>query len=402
MIHTLLAALALALALGGAAAAGLLALALEAPWLGSGGSAPRDNWSEALALERGVQGLRAVLLVVAGVAAAWLIGRTERPPASTLGGTVVAVGLLLVVADTLPRMVAGLAPELAGTLALAARRALAGLSPLVSWVPAAERVLERLLPAGGAPGAVLGAAQRDILLGVFSLGDATVMDVLTPRLDIVALEIQTSWGEVLEAVRRSEHSRLPVYAGTLDNIAGVLRAKDLVAAAAGVSAPPPRWQDLVRPVLFVPESKTLAALLRDFQRGRGEMAIVVDEFGGTSGLVTLEDILEEVVGEIHDEFDQEQQPEVRQEGTDRFWVSGRLPVDELSRLLGAPLEQEGVSTVGGLIYAVLGRVPRPGEELELAGFRVVVEQVARRRVKRVYFERLPAGTLEVGAEPEER
>jgi CBS domain containing-hemolysin-like protein len=164
-----------------------------------------------------------------------------------------------------------------------------------------------------------------------------------------------------------------------------------VGSIAGLTPPPARWQDLIRPASFVPETKTLAAQLRDFQRGRGELAIVVDEYGGTSGLVTMEDVLEEVVGEIHDEYDVDKAPAVEREGEGRFWVDGRLTLDDLSSLLGTHLERDDVSTVGGLIYSELGRVPRSGEELTIAGFRVVVEQVERRRVQRVHFERLPLG-----------
>jgi CBS domain containing-hemolysin-like protein len=161
----------------------------------------------------------------------------------------------------------------------------------------------------------------------------------------------------------------------------------------GAAAPPERWQELIRPVPFVPESKSLAAQLRDFQRGAGHLAIVVDEFGGTSGLVTLEDVLEEIVGEIHDEYDVNEEPEIEREGSDRFWVNGRVTLDDLSATLGTSLVRDEVSTVGGLIYAELGRVPRPGEELRVAGFRLVVEQVVRRRIHRVYFERLEATPL---------
>src|SRR5207244_493459 len=145
----------------------------------------------------------------------------------------------------------------------------------------------------------LGAAQRDTLLGVFTLADTRVDEVMTPRLDMVAVDLPAPSDDVIEAFRQSEHSRLPVYDGTPDNIAGVVFAKDLVPFAMGLggedAAAAARWQDLVRPAAFVPETKTLDSQLRDFQRGPGHLAIVVDEFGGTSGLITLEDILEEVV-----------------------------------------------------------------------------------------------------------
>ena len=326
------------------------------------------------------------------MSAAQAIGWWVRAPLGAFWTALVAATFLFLLADALPRMVASLAPELSTALAAAARRGILGLSPLLSLVAVVERAVHRVLPASKPAGEVLGPAQRDILLGVFSLEDATVADIMTPRLDIVALEIETEWTDVVDLLRRGEHARIPVYAGTLDNIAGLLRAKDLVSSVAGVTPPPDRWQDLIRPAQFVPESKTLAAQLRDFQRGRGELAIVVDEYGGTSGLVTMEDVLEEVVGEIHDEYDVGKAPAVQREGDARFWVDGRLSLDELSALLGVRLERDDVSTVGGLIYSELGRVPRAGESLTVAGFRVVVEKVERRRVQRVYFER-PAGSL---------
>src|SRR2546428_81851 len=191
---------------------------------------------------------------------------------------------------------------------------------------------------------------------------------MTPRLDMVAVDLAAASEDVIEAFRQSEHSRLPVYDGTPDNIAGVVFAKDLVPFAMGLgetdAAAAARWQDLVRPAAFVPETKTLDSQLRDFQRGPAHLAIVVDEFGGTSGLITLEDILEEIVGEIHDEHDVGEAPSIRQDG-DRYWVDGRVTLDDLSQALGRSFEHPEVSTVGGLVYSVLGRrdprAPRPDD-----------------------------------------
>jgi CBS domain containing-hemolysin-like protein len=232
----------------------------------------------------------------------------------------------------------------------------------------------------------LGVAQRDMLLGVFTLADAAVDEVMTPRLDMAAVDIAATPEELFAEFRRSEHSRLPVYDGTPDNIVGILYAKDVVPIALGLRGGDSRWQDLVRPAGYVPETKTLDNQLRDFQRGPAHIAIVVDEFGGTAGLVTLEDILEEIVGEIRDEHDVETPAAIRRDG-DRYWVDGRVSLDDLSIALGRRFEHPDVSTVGGLIYSALGRVPRSGEELTLDGFRVVVERVDRRRVTRVYFEK---------------
>jgi CBS domain containing-hemolysin-like protein len=174
--------------------------------------------------------------------------------------------------------------------------------------------------------------------------------------------------------------------GSPDNVAGVLFAKDLVPIALALGEPGARWQAVVRPASFVPETKTLDSQLRDFQGTPAHIAIVVDEFGGTSGLITREDILEEIVGEIRDEHDEEAPAAIRRDGT-RFWVDGRVSLDDLSEALGATFVHSEVSTVGGLVYSVLGRVPRQGDELTLDGFRVVVERVDQRRVTQVSFQK---------------
>src|SRR5438046_4383882 len=172
----------------------------------------------------------------------------------------------------------------------------------------------------------LRAAEGGMLLGVFALADTTVDEVMTPRLDMIAVDVAATAEEVRETFHQSEHSRLPGYDGTPDNLVGIVYAKDLVPLVLGVAGATVRWQDLVRPAAYVPESKTLDAQLHDFQRGPAHLAIVVDEFGGTSGLITLEDVLEEVVGEIRDEHDAETAPPIRQEG-DRYWVDGRVTLD---------------------------------------------------------------------------
>jgi CBS domain containing-hemolysin-like protein len=229
--------------------------------------------------------------------------------------------------------------------------------------------------------------QRAILHRIFSLGDTEVHEIMMPRVDILGIERSTPWSEVVDRVRSSQHARLPVYDKTLDRVIGILFAKDLLGAVIADSEPAPCWQTLVRPALFIPESKTIDSQLRDFKSSGSHLAIVVDEYGGTAGLITIEDILEEIVGDIRDEYDTEE-PEIESEEGKRFWVSGRVPLDELSELLGSPMERDDVSTVGGLIFELVGHVPRAGQELQLDGYRVVVERVVRRRIERVYFERL--------------
>jgi CBS domain containing-hemolysin-like protein len=226
-----------------------------------------------------------------------------------------------------------------------------------------------------------------ILHGVFSLGNTAVHEVMLPRVNIVGIDRTTPWADVLARVRSSEHARFPVFDDTLDEITGILYAKDLLPAAIADEEPSGGWATLVRQAVFIPASKTIDQQLRDFQSSRTHIAIVVDEFGGTAGIVTIEDILEEIVGEIHDEYDVEEAPIEQEEGR-RFWVPGRMTVDELSDLVAHDFRREGVTTVGGLVYVLLGRVPEAGEAFNVEGFRVVIERVVKRRIERVYFERV--------------
>jgi CBS domain containing-hemolysin-like protein len=210
---------------------------------------------------------------------------------------------------------------------------------------------------------------------------------MVPRLAIVGVEMGTPWSEMLDRVRSSEHSRLPAYRESLDDVVGVIVAKDLLPYAITGKAPAGGWESLARPASFVPATKAVADQLREFRSSRTHMAIVVDEYGGTAGILTIEDVLEEVVGEIRDEHDVEE-PSVVSENGSRFWVSGRLPVDELEEIIGERLDGVQATTVGGLVFERKGKVPRVGEELVWGRFRVVVERMKRRAVDRVYLERL--------------
>ena len=277
------------------------------------------------------------------------------------------------------------------------------LRPVVALGAALERSLERVLPAASgaaeeessaerfreviAAEAEVSSAEEALLHGVFSLGDTEVREIMVPRVDIVGIAATTPWSEVLDRVRSSEHARFPVYDETLDNIIGVLYAKDLLGAVVADQEPEGGWIRLVRGAVFIPTTKTIDAQLRDFKSSRTHIAIVSDEYGGTAGLVTIEDVLEEIVGEIRDEYDVEE-PDVEREGAARFWVAGRVPADELIEMLGVDFGVDDVATVGGLVYALFGRVPRSGESITRSGVRLVVERVRRRRIERVYFERL--------------
>jgi len=277
------------------------------------------------------------------------------------------------------------------------------LLPVTALAAALDRSTARALPApppdeedreiAAAQFREVVAAEADVtrgeaalLHGVFSLGDTEVHEVMVPRVDIVGIEAGMPWSEVVDRVRSAEHSRFPVYEETLDEILGVLYAKDLLPAILADEEPEDGWRSLTRPATFVPRTKTIGDQLRDFRANRQHLTLVADEFGGIAGIVTIEDVLEEIVGEIRDEYDEEEPEFVAEEGK-RFWVAGRVTLEELSEELDYDLEREGITTVGGLVYDALGRVPRPGESFVLGPFRVIVERVVRRKVERVYFER---------------
>ena len=206
------------------------------------------------------------------------------------------------------------------------------------------------------------------------------------RIDIVAVDNSATPEEVVATLHGSEYARVPVYDGHPDAVVGVLYAKDMMGRVP-FGQTLEDWHTLIRPAAFVPEGKTLDRQLRDFQRGPSHLAVVVDEFGGTAGLITLEDILEEVVGEIRDEHDIEEAKSVIEEADGRLSVEGGVSLSELESLLGHSFRREDVATVGGLVLDAFGRVPRAGEKVEVDGVELTVEQVARRRVRRVKVSR---------------
>lgn len=229
--------------------------------------------------------------------------------------------------------------------------------------------------------------ERALLLGVFDFGETTAAEVMVPRVDMLGVERDTPWSEMVDRIRSIQHSRVPVFEESIDEIVGILYVKDLLPSVLSDEEPEGGWSTLMRPPVFIPSSKRIADLLKEFRQTRRHIAIVADEYGGTAGLVTIEDVLEELVGEIRDEYDDEERL-VENEDDTRYWVSGRLTLDDLSSALGHEFSRDDVSTVGGLILELLGRVPRAGESLTVGPFRVVVERVIRRKIERVFLERV--------------
>jgi len=221
------------------------------------------------------------------------------------------------------------------------------------------------------------AEERVLIQGVVEFADTIVREVMVPRIDMVCARTDMKLEEVIELIHRAGHSRIPLYECRMDNIVGILYAKDLLTLGRDAGDKP--LVSLARQAHFIPESKKISELLREFQRERFHMAIVVDEYGGTAGLVTLEDIIEEIVGEIQDEYDSEKPLyEVVDERT--VLVNPKMNIDELNELFGLELPSNGYETLAGFILERMGRVPRRGEEVEYQGVIVRVENSTRQNI----------------------
>jgi len=229
--------------------------------------------------------------------------------------------------------------------------------------------------------------ERQLLRSVMEFGQTLVREVMTPRPDIVAVSEESTLAELRALFAEQEYSRFPVYRENLDNIVGVIVVKDLIELGAPGEVPRP-IASLMRPAFFVPETKRVAELLKEFQRAQVQLAIVVDEYGGTAGLATLEDLLEEIVGEIRDEYDVEAEPIV-DEGDGAFVFSAKVHIDRVVERLGVGIQPEGFETVGGFLLSHLGRVPAEGEAFDVGELQVEVLEAERRRVHKVRLKRRP-------------
>ena len=228
--------------------------------------------------------------------------------------------------------------------------------------------------------------ERQLIHSIIEFGDTVVREVMVPRPDMVTAEARASLSDVMEVVMSAGYSRIPVYDQGIDDIAGIVYAKDLMRAMRDGRGDEP-VRNFVRPARFVPETKRVAELMPEMQHEKAHMAVVVDEYGGTAGLVTLEDLIEELVGEIVDEYDVEEAPvEPLPNGDVR--VNARMPIDELNDLLAAEFPEGDWDTVGGLMFNLLGHVPTEGESVDYDGHRLQAEKVQGRRIGRVRISKL--------------
>ncbi len=220
---------------------------------------------------------------------------------------------------------------------------------------------------------------RSMIDAVLDFGRMKVKDVMVPRVDMMLFDISRSMEEFMALVRGSIYKKVPVFEGTSDNLLGVVYAKDVLLN------PDATLKELVKPVLFVPESKNIESLLREFRREHQQMAIVVDEFGGTAGLITLEDILEEIVGDIRDEAERPEEP-IKRLVDNRYVVHGGLSIKDWSETFGIELESEEAGTVGGFVVSLLGRIPQKEDSVSYQNIVFTVDEVKRRRITRLLVE----------------
>ena len=228
-------------------------------------------------------------------------------------------------------------------------------------------------------------SEKEMIENILEMDETVAREVMVPRIDVVAMEVQTSLRDALNVVIEAGHSRIPVFEENIDRIVGFLYAKDLLHCFQENRDDMP-ISTLLRPVYFVPESKKVNALLREMQKRRVHVAMVVDEYGGTAGLVTIEDIIEEIFGEIQDEYDEEEDIFVESIDDGKYLLNARYDLYSLSKLLDIEVSQEDADTLGGLLYSVLGHVPDQGESVDVAGWRFTVLSLDGRRIDQVRAE----------------
>lgn len=344
-----------------------------------------------------------VLLTAAALRVEWLIPSisvvTSLVSAAIMAGVfVVLIGLVAASLGT--RFADSLALRQSGMLTSLThffrwpRRLLTGVANLMlrpfgatarfSEPVISEENLMDLLEEGTKSG-ILDQTEHDLIESIFQFTDTTAGEIMVPRKDLVAIDYAMSPAEILDEVLQEGFTRMPVYKGSIDNIIGIVYAKDVISLVEHSQII--ILDDIIRPVFFVPETKRISELLRDFQRKRIHLAVVVDEFGGTEGILTLEDIIEEIVGDIRDEYDEEAQAfDVLADGV--IETEASINITDLNEEAGLSIpESDEYDTVGGYVTRQLGKIPEPGETLEAHGLRIEVLAVDERRIKRVRITR---------------
>ncbi len=345
------------------------------------------------------------LAAIAGSVALW--GWRQRPDFLTVIGALAVILWALLMLQALVRGIATRLPEQFIDRLLGALRVWTyALFPVVwpvSWLErktcgeayhlryshllASEEGLQRLLSVSEEQG-IIEQEEKEMIASIFEFSDTIVREVMVPRIDIVAVDVETSLREAAATMLEAGHSRVPVYRGNIDMIVGLLYAKDLLRCFVEGETERP-LSEILRPAYFVPETKNVDELLQELQQRKIHLAIVVDEYGGTAGMVTIEDLLEEIVGEIQDEYDSEE-PTVEKVSEDEFVFNARVDLDEVNKQLAVELPDAGGDTLGGLIYSYLGKVPTVGDKIVLDDVTFEVLSVDGQRIERVRARRTPA------------
>lgn len=246
---------------------------------------------------------------------------------------------------------------------------------------AVEAELQLFIDAGEEEG-YIEEDEREMIASIFEFDATLVRQIMVPRIDMVTLEIGASIDQALDTIVETGYSRIPVYEGTIDNIVGILNAKDLLAHLRHDGDSHPQLQEMLRPAQFVPETNKVDELLEELQRERIQMAIVVDEYGGVAGLVTIEDAVEEIVGEIEDEYDT-LEPFCEMISDNEAIFNARMDLDDVNKMMDTDLPTAESDTLGGLIYSMLGGVPKVGDEVTVDGVKITVLSLLGRRIKKV-------------------
>ncbi len=320
--------------------------------------------------------------------------------------TLVEVSVIFVLAEAAPKTWAVQHPERAALLAAPIVSAISNFPPIRLLARALIGMSNMILPGKGlrqgpfvseeellatvdvaTDDQVIEREERALIRSIIEFGDTVVREVMVPRPDMVAVEGRDKVTDVLEVAIAAGYSRIPVYDQGIDDVTGIVYTKDLMRAVQEEEGTKP-VRELVRGAQFVPETKRVAELMREMQREKFHIAIVVDEYGGTAGLVTLEDLIEELVGEIVDEFDVEE-PSIEALPGGAYRVNARMAVDEVNELLGAEFPEGDWDTIGGFVFNLLGHVPTEGEAVVHDGHRLAAEKVQGRRIGRVRITKVP-------------
>lgn len=327
---------------------------------------------------------------------------------SYLLGLPIAAFLLFLLVDLLPAALAQRRAEAwAISLAGPARLTMALLTPLVAvsarvrkgiaspqdgadGTLVTEEEIMTLVDAGEEEGAIE-QEEKEMIYSIFQLDETLARGIMVPRIDVVALEINTPIDQAIEVIKKAGHSRIPLYEESLDHIKGLLYAKDLLNVW-DAQRDTIALKTLLRPALFVPETKRVLDLLRELQSAKVHMAVVIDEYGGTAGLVTIEDIVEEIVGEILDEYDLAEEAPYESIGEGEFIFDARVGLDDFNHIVSANLPDELADTLGGFIYGQLGKVPTVGETIETEQLHLTVTEIADQRILKVQVKRVLPGT----------